>query len=196
LRVAAAALAFATAGCMPVVMHDPRIGEGRRVPIAVAAGIVPETVNDDPSILPYLTLGYAYGWVGETAAFSAGVQVPLFPYLPAIYYGAALDMYVQPSVVHARGGGFLLSPSFALPYVQLGTGQEGETSWFTTQGVALTYEEFEEGTFWVPSFALRHEREDGGRAVTLFANAGVPFDVDSWFGIVGFIMEFAEARGR
>ena len=180
---------------MPLVMHDPRVTERRRIPIAVAAGVVPETTDDDPTVLPYLTVGYSYGWIGETAAFSAGVQVPLFPYLPAMYYGAALDLYAQPSLRHAAGGGFLLSPSFAMPYVQLGTGREEGTSWFTTQGLALTYGDFDEGTFWVPSLAVRHEREDGSRAATVFVNAGVPFE-GSWFAIVGFIMEFAWSRSR
>lgn len=182
--------------CTPLVLHGPRVQQGWRFPISGAVGIVPETVSDSPEALPFFTAGFTYGWLGPTAAFSLGAQVPVFPHPAVLYYGAAIDAYVQP-VRSADGGfGFLTSPSFTMPYAQYGGALGAGAQWFTTQGAAFTHGDFGPGTYWMPTLAVRRGGREGGSALTLHGGAGVPVEGSAWFAVVGLVFEIARSSTR
>ncbi|MGH7506530.1 MAG: hypothetical protein ACRELX_12795 [Longimicrobiales bacterium] len=94
----------------------------------------------------------------------------------------------------AGGVGFVASMSFLMPYVQIGRTGETGTMWFTTQGISFTRGELEGGTFWMPSVAVRDQREDGSRAATFHLSAGVPLRADEWIMAIGLFVEFGRAR--
>jgi len=137
-RAFALAALLSAAACAPVVMHGPRVVPGTEYQWAAGWRSTP-CDSCGAGLVPPIGFTARQGWAPdgpEGAAFSAGVLVPGFIFIPA----ASLDLYAQAPAPADRpvfGGGVTLSALDVMPYVQAGrTGTDG-TGWYTTQGVVL-----------------------------------------------------------
>lgn len=192
-RTAAVGAAVLCTGCLPHVMHGPRIeDDGVSGSLSLTLGHNRETGELDPEILPSLYGGLRTSKVpanGEGTAASFGVQVPVliaplfanedsgfFDILAATSY---LDVYVQPQRRLQPGlewgVGALASNALAGPYVQVGRMQPDGGGWYTTQLVVFAVgDDFgDEGAYYLPNVVWRYRDPERTTAANLSVGVGV-----------------------
>ncbi len=183
----------ATTGCLPQVLHGPRVEDGTSGVISASIGRdipVERDTNqyeDGPIFAPNLMIGGRAGMAGGdgSPAYSLGLLVPVVSIfsigstdaLELIAHTSYLDLYVQP-VRNLKtgtdfGAGLNISSILAMPYVQYGRTHEDGTSWFTTQGVMFTYRDDQPLALWAPSVSKRQTTHEGGRALTFTGGGAV-----------------------
>ena len=189
---AGALLSCVLTGCMPQVLHGPRVEPGSTALLNLSAGanlpLDEEDFADEAVVFaPSLYFGGRHGIVGGEgkAAFSIGGQLSGLGVfligepnaLEILAAGSYLDLYVQPRryevADHEFGVGTLVSTALLTPYVQYGrTGSSGN-SWFTTQSVVVSTRAEDRLMVWMPSVGWRTLKSESGRAVTFNAGAGI-----------------------
>ncbi|MBR9988860.1 MAG: hypothetical protein KFH98_03840 [Gemmatimonadetes bacterium] len=190
-------LAAACAGCMPHIMHGPRVEEdGVSGSLSLSVGRNYDAAGSELRIVPSLYGGVRRSWLpadGDGIAGSIGIQVPLllaplladgesgrFSILTSTSY---VDTYIQPrrrsEAGIETGVGMLVSTALVGPYLQAGVMREGGSGWYTTQAVAFTIgDEFGQGTFYLPAIAWRHRDPDLSTAANFSAGMGVRLGAD------------------
>lgn len=135
-RILIALLVALGAACAPIVTHGPRVERGTRFTLTAGPSYSAcDTLACDLELLPQAALGIRGGRPATEgrAGFSVGTNLSIN------LFSSDLDVYVQSPVgvvpVDA-GGGVLLSPAHAMPYVQAGRMRENGSGWYTTQGFA------------------------------------------------------------
>ena len=210
VAVVAASAASLTTGCMPHIMHGPRVDDdGVSGSLSLTLGHNREVGEMDTRIVPSLYGGLRRSWVsadGRGPAASVGVQVPvlLAPLFAgnedgfkAVMLTSYADVYVQPSRRAAAGWewgvGGLASTGMAGPYVQVGRIGQNGNGWYTTQLIAFGSDDFATGTFYMPTVAWRYRDQDATTAANLSVGMGFGFDegndhMDALF-IIGVTLE-------
>lgn len=185
-------------GCMPHVMHGPRVeDDGLSGSLSLTLGRNREVGDLESRILPSLYAGLRRSWVpadGTGVAGSIGVQVPLLlaPVLAdddpnrfdALMATSYADVYIQPSrdldPGFETGFGVLASTALAGPYLQAGRMRPTGSGWYTTQLVAFAIgDEMGTGVLYLPSVVWRHREPGAGTAANFSAGLGFGFAEDS-----------------
>ncbi|HEX2166112.1 MAG TPA: hypothetical protein VHG09_02630 [Longimicrobiales bacterium] len=195
----AAAIALLTPGCMPHVMHGPRIEEnGVSGTLSLTLGRNREVGDPSARILPSLYGGLRRSWMaseGDGPAGSVGIQLPLLlaPVLfdansgvdavDALLATSYLDIYIQPvrrtEPGWESGIGVLGSTALAGPYVQVGRFGV-EQGWYTTQLVTFTIgNDLGEGAIYMPTLVWRHRDIGASTAANFSLGLGVPLTEDA-----------------
>lgn len=186
--IGAAAAAVLFTGCMPHVMHGPRVeDDGLSGSLSLTIGHNRELDELEPRILPSVYAGLRRSWVpgdGRGVAGSIGVQVPvlLAPLIAgddrgfdALAASSYVDVYIQPSrgadPGFETGIGVLASTALGGPYFQAGSMRPGGRGWYTTHLVAFDTRD-DLGLLYFPSFAWRHRNVDAEAAANLSAGLG------------------------
>ena len=219
LRIFLLALPLFTGGCMPHVMHGPRVEDGTTQALSLSVGRQMAAGNRDETMVPSIYAGLRKGTVSEDSAgaYSIGAQIPPLmllgflgtddneDFLRLLFATSYVDLYVQPRGARGRqwdmGAGALASSAVFAPYVQFGRRRgDSQDGWYSTQMVAVAGSEFEDLAFWMPSFGWR---DRGGRysgtAVDIDLSAVVPWrgaDVREWMVFVTFTTEFGLPREK
>ena len=187
--------ALLCAGCLPHVMHGPRIEpDGLSGSLSLKLGHNQE-IGEPVNFVPSLYGGLRQSFVsrsGEGPALSVGVQVPFFVVaLVTDYEGpdamtvatstSYVDVYVQPRRKRAPGFetgiGVLTSSAIAAPYVQIGRIDDDGGGWYTTQVVGFSIsDDLASGVLYMPSVVLRTPASDSGSAANFSAGLGFGFD--------------------
>lgn len=188
-------LLLTTGGCMPHVMHGPRVEGGTSGGFTASAGRQVGTGGYAGPFVPSLYAGLRHGFVAanDRSALWIGAQVPvpLFLYLAdndteddaevalAVSYA---DVYVQPRGLrggsYEAGVGALFSKAVLAPYFQVGEQDAEGKGWFVTPMLVLTRDEFDVGTYAIQSVAWR-ERGRADTAYQLGASFALPLQADS-----------------
>lgn len=196
--IAAVLAAVLFTGCMPHVMHGPRVeDDGLSGSLSLTLGRNREIGDLESRILPSLYGGLRRSWVpadGTGVAGSIGIQLPLLlaPILAdddpngfdALLATSYADIYIQPSrdlePGFETGIGVLASTALAGPYVQAGRMSATGRGWYTTQLVAFAIgDEMGRGMLYLPSVVWRHRDPGAGTAANLSAGLGFGFGEDS-----------------
>jgi hypothetical protein len=192
----AAAIGVFSSGCMPHVMHGPRVEEGGvSGSVSLTLGRNREVGDLDARILPSVYGGLRQSWVpseGDGLAGSFGIQVPLLlaPVLldreatgvdrvDALLATTYVDGYLQPKrrvdPGWETGLGVLASTALAGPYLQAGRMDAHGHGWYTTQLVAFTIgDDLGEGSIYMPTIVWRHRDVGGSTAANFSLGLGVP----------------------
>ena len=192
-RTAAVGAAVLCTGCLPHVMHGPRIeDDGVSGSLSLTLGHNRETGELENVILPSLYGGLRTSKVptdGDGTAASLGLQVPVliaplfadedtgfFDTLAATSY---LDVYVQPQRRLQPGlewgVGALASNALAGPYVQVGRMQPDGGGWYTTQLVvfAVGNDFGDDSAYYLPTVVWRYRDPERTTAANLSVGVGV-----------------------
>jgi len=192
-RTAAVGAAALCTGCLPHVMHGPRIeDDGVSGSLSLTLGRNRQVGGLETEILPSLYGGLRTSRVpadGDGTAASLGVQVPVliaplfanedtdaFDALTATSY---LDVYVQPKrrpqPGFEWGVGALASTGLAGPYVQVGRMQPDGGGWYTTQLVVFAIgDDFrDDGAYYLPTVVWRYRDPARTAAANISAGVGV-----------------------
>jgi hypothetical protein len=186
----------ALGGCMPMVLHSPRVDRGLGAQLTTGVNLTgcgtrsgegasrPECPR---SLEPMTGVAFSYGFAPRDSARPALLVTAAFPVMDPV--APAADVYVQaPRAGHerARGGGVLFSSRMVMPYVQYGHVTLGDArGWYTTQGVVVTAyvpdvsgdtdpEYLSDGVYavyWAPTVAYRIA--NGFGASDLYASAAL-----------------------
>ena len=196
-----AAALFTTSGCMPQVLHGPRVEPGTTGALHVSVTKTGEGYGlgaGEITILPTLNGGVRHGWVspGGRSAASLGLQVPILGIIVAgttaedVRWMSDItlaDLYLQPwrdaGGAADFGAGVMASTGVAMPYVQYGHTLDSGNSWYVTQAVVM-YGGDE--VLWLPSLTWREDGRGNGRAVHFTASAGVPASGETRIGFLNF----------
>lgn len=133
-HIAALILLCATVACAPIVTHGPRPEPG--VQLTVTGGVPYPLCDGECEVLLFNQVGFGarYGRPAENGkpGYSVGGTMSLG------VISSELDVYVQApaETVPAwdAGAGILLSPSYVMPYVQLGQMRANGSGLYTTHG--------------------------------------------------------------
>lgn len=196
--IAAVAAALLFTGCMPHVLHGPRVeDDGLSGSLSLTLGRNREIGDMESRILPSVYGGLRRSWVpadGTGVAGSIGIQVPLllFPVVAddgpngfdALAATSYVDLYMQPSRSldpgFETGFGALGSTALAGPYLQAGRLSSTGQGWYTTQLVAFAIgDEMGRGILYLPSVVWRHRDPGAGTAANFSAGLGFGFGEDS-----------------
>jgi hypothetical protein len=193
-------------GCMPHVLHGPRVEPGTTGMVSLTLGRNFDLDDANMRVLPSLYAGLRHGWVSNDSAigFSLGAQVP--PLLGVftlegdadrvLLATSYVDAYLEPRRAGFAGGnagvGVLASSGLVMPYVQYGRADAAGEGWYTTQGVALLGGEWNEAVYWMPALAWRDVGSGTGHAVSYSLSGGIGprDDATDWFVLFGFTAEF------
>lgn len=197
----AVAIAVLCSGCMPHVMHGPRVDDDRvSGSVSLTLGRNREVGDLESRILPSLYGGLRRSWLpsdGDGLAGSFGIQVPLLlapvlvdsdvdgpDRLEALLATTYVDAYLQPKrrvdPGWETGLGVLASTALAGPYLQAGRLNADGQGWYTTQLVAVMIgDDLGEGTIYMPTIIWRDRDEAGSSAVNFSLGLGVPFGEDT-----------------
>jgi hypothetical protein len=206
-----AAMAVFSSGCMPHVMHGPRIEEdGVSGSLSLTLGRNRE-VGDHIGILPSLYGGLRRSWMrSDGLAGSIGVQVPLFLATVLVDNSRVdaadvlatsyVDIYIQPvrrtEPGWESGVGVLASSALIGPYAQVGRFDTGQ-GWYTTQLVAFTIgDDLGDGTLYMPTVVWRRRNVGGSTAANFSLGLGVPLtlNADEMLLIAGVSFELGLPR--
>jgi len=155
--------------CVPVVTHGPWVAPGKTVGAVVARSTLPvlqrEIHTGHSSVTPvYPPFGVfaRQGWTpedhGVRVPVSAGIFLPVA--LPFSLEHPEGDLFVQLASADdpeaASGVGVLVSPSYAVPYVQAGRPLSRGVRLYTTQSLALFRggERAPEAQIWMPAVTV------------------------------------------
>lgn len=211
----ALAAAFAAAlctGCLPHVMHGPRIeDDGVSGSLSLTIGRNFEIGEAGTSIVPSLYGGLRRSYVraeGSGPAVSLGLQVPFliapflereegFESLAATSYA---DIYIQPARAAEPGweygGGALFSTELLAPYVQVGQLRANGNGWYTTHMVAFS-RELVGDVVYLPTLVFRRSDGGDGRSAGNFS-IGAGFsserDLREAFVLLGVTLELGLGR--
>lgn len=193
-RMAAVGAAVLGTGCLPHVMHGPRIeDDGVSGSLSLTLGQNREVGGLENEILPSVYGGVRTSKVpteGDGTAASLGLQVPVFiaplfanedtGAFDALTASSYLDVYVQPKRGREPGlewgVGALASTALAGPYVQVGRMKADGGGWYTTQLVVFTMgDEFGDGAYYLPAVAWRYRDPARTSAANISASLGVGF---------------------
>ena len=193
-----AAAALLSTGCLPHVMHSPRVEEdGLSGSVSLIAGRNREIGDLETRIVPSLYVGARHSSVpddGDGPAASLGIQVPVLlapaffeeedAGLSALLATSYVDLYAQPvrrsDPGFETGVGVLASTALVAPYLQLGRLDARGTGWYTTQLVAFTIgDDMGEGMLYMPTFVWRHRDAEGTSAANFSAGLGFGFGEDA-----------------
>lgn len=191
-RLAAVGAAVLCTGCLPHVMHGPRIeDDGVSGSLSLTLGRNREIGDLETEILPSMYGGVRTSKVpadGDGTAASLGLQLPVliaplfanedtnaFDVLTATSY---LDVYVQPMRRRQPGiewgVGALASTALAGPYVQVGRMRADGGGWYTTQLVVFTIgDDFGDGAYYLPTVVWRYRDQTRTSAANFSAGVGV-----------------------
>lgn len=192
-RTAAVGAAALCTGCLPHVMHGPRIeDDGVSGSLSLTLGRNRQVGGLESEILPSLYGGLRTSKVptdGDGTAASLGVQVPLliapvfanddtdaFDALTATSY---LDVYLQPKrrpqPGFEWGVGALASTGLAGPYVQVGRMQPDGGGWYTTQLVVFAIgDDFDDDSaYYLPTVVWRYRDPARTAAANISVGVGV-----------------------
>jgi hypothetical protein len=198
-RVVAVGAAVLCTGCLPHVMHGPRIeDDGLSGSLSLTLGRNHEFDDPDYRILPSLYGGLRTSKVPsdrDGLAASLGVQLPVLlaplfadydsEALHALTSTSYLDVYVQPMRRRQPGlewgVGALASTALAGPYVQVGRMQPDGGGWYTTQLVVFAIGDgfSDAGGYYLPTVVWRYRDSARTTAANLSAGLGVSFDEPS-----------------
>ncbi len=190
----AATLLMAT-GCVPQVLHGPRVETGKTGVLQLsAARSLPISETEDWSDDRFVIGLYGGGRIGSVSAdgrtaYSLGAQVPLSGVLLVLLsppdealevLGATsyVDAYLQPNRLPTGmtdyGVGVLVSTALVTPYAQYGRTLGPGASWYTTQAFAYNYRANSgNALLWLPSISRRSADDGRGRAVSYTAGGTV-----------------------
>jgi hypothetical protein len=192
-RLAAVGAAVLCTGCLPHVMHGPRIeDDGVSGSLSLTVGQNREVGGLENEILPSVYGGLRTSRVpagGDGTAASLGVQVPVLiaplfanedtGALDALAATSYVDVYVQPMRRQQPGFewgvGALASNALAGGYVQVGRMQPDGGGWYTTQLVVFAVgDDFgDEGAYYLPTVVWRYRDPTRTTAANLSAGVGV-----------------------
>ena len=197
-RTAAVGAAVLCTGCLPHVMHGPRIeDDGVSGSLSLTLGHNRETGELENVILPSLYGGLRTSKVptaGDGIAASLGLQVPVLiaPLFAnegtdawdALTATSYLDVYVQPTrrpqPGFEWGVGALASTALAGPYAQIGRVRPDGSGWYTTQLFMFRIGDgFGDSGYYMPTVAWRYRDPEKTSAANLSAGLGVSFDEPS-----------------
>lgn len=129
-------------GCMPAVLHGPRIDGGFTTGYAASYTAGPRTTRGDMGGVAYaygpVGVNFGYGWTSESTE-GLGVRLGLHVPVPMVV-AAQPDVYVQlpkRAVLGLDGGvGITLIPivETMMPYAQLGILRSGGSGFYATYG--------------------------------------------------------------
>jgi len=214
--VAIALLATCTSGCLPHVLHGPRIEDGSSAQLSLTLGRNVQWEEDGGGnfrVVPGLYVGARTANAPDTTgpAVSIGVQVPalLLPLfvgeeggVEAMLATSYIDVYAQPNRRPQPGGvelgvGALFSSITAAPYLQLGRFDGEGDGWYTTQQVMFT-KELETGVMYMPSIAYRDHDAGAGLTAnwTLSGAVGAAEEEVRWFVMLGGTFEIGPRPRR
>lgn len=208
----AALAAVLCTGCLPHVMHGPRIeDDGVSGALSLTLGRNFEFGEAGTSIVPSFYGSVRRSYVpgdGTGAAFSVGLQVPFLiaPFLgeeggfEALGATSYADVYLQPmrgvETGWEFGGGALGSTRIVAPYIQLGRLDDDGSGWYTTQMIAFS-NELEGSVVYLPTVVFRQrDRPADSSAANFSLGGGFNFegDLDDAFFLLGVTLEVGLGR--
>lgn len=196
------------AACAPFAHHGPWVREGVSGDVLAVGGAALDTGGD--AIGPFalgVDAALRFGVVpADTAvpAFSAGVQVPMLPFLVMLGEQDANFFELITGDVYTTGPrtntlatsmGFSGSAYHLLPYVQIGSRSPNPKGWYTTQAFMIREDGFK---MWLPAFTWITPVEERPRATHLTVGGGLGRDNGEtvYMLMIGITMEFYRSNAR
>ncbi|HUF50244.1 MAG TPA: hypothetical protein VMN60_05390 [Longimicrobiales bacterium] len=210
-----AVLVLCASGCIPHVLHGPRVEEGVTGQLSLTLGRNTEWGSGGEfRVLPSLYVGARRAHVssrvsrsGGSLAFSYGVQVPalLLPVffdaggLDAVLATSHADVYVQPNRRAEPGSdggiGALFSTHIFAPYIQFGRLNAEGDGWYTTQLAAFARTSGPR-VLYMPALAYRDHDEARNHTANWSLGAGFALDDGDteWIVLLGGTFELGRRR--